>query len=630
MLRKFDIIGLGETHISDTYYANLEGYINIAQSSRCKLKTAKKGSGGVAALVKKSVHKGIAHIKSPHVKNDIIWLKLCKKFFNLDSDLYICIIYISPEYSSYSKRQDGDIFLNLEKDIAYFSLRGSVILTGDFNARTGLKIDFVNDVLSNHVPVPFDYPYDVTTCRRNNQDSSVNNCNNYGESLLKICREARMRILNGRTVGDVFGKLTCHTRMRNLNDPNVGDVFGKLTCHQYNGSSVVDYTIVNEGLLKHINYFRIHDWMESISDHCPMSLSIASHYQVKKDKTLPLRPALSVYRWDKESAFKFTEVLRGGGVKDDLLAISNSIHDHNVHHETLLSQFNSIIYKVADSCLRKRKRKPRKKSHRKWFDHSCKALKSKCATLAKLLLKQPFNRGLRSELFGVKKHYKYTLKKTKSKYKEDILDKIENMHDKNPKEYWKLVDQLKSEDNEGNQDHDKIDPTSWHEYFSKLLAPDTESDERSELINNKLKELEQNKCFNELNFRITETEVIKALRSLKNNKAAGLDGILNEMLKAGVSEFRSPLTVIFNKIFTIGQYPEIWSEGFISTIHKKGDPTKPENYRGITICSNLSKVYSTILNERLINFTQTHKIMRPEQIGFKRKARTSDHSYICA
>lgn len=45
--------------------------------------------------------------------------------------------------------------------------------------------------------------------------------NNSGKILLNLCRESGLRILNGRTVGDLQGNFTCIT---------------------YNGCSVVDCT----------------------------------------------------------------------------------------------------------------------------------------------------------------------------------------------------------------------------------------------------------------------------------------------------------------------------------------------------------------------------------------------------
>ena len=44
---------------------------------------------------------------------------------------------------------------------------------------------------------------------------------------------------------------------------------------------------------------------------------------------------------------------------------------------------------------------------------------------------------------------------------------------------------------------------------------------------------EKEKCFTELDIKISETEISNAISSIKPNKAAGLDNITNNMLKSG-------------------------------------------------------------------------------------------------
>jgi hypothetical protein len=45
-----------------------------------------------------------------------------------------------------------------------------------------------------------------------------------------------------------------------------------------------------------------------------------------------------------------------------------------------------------------------------------------------------------------------------------------------------------------------------------------------------LNDLEKDKIFNELDYIISEEEILKTIKELKNNKAAGFDIIINEML----------------------------------------------------------------------------------------------------
>ena len=55
------------------------------------------------------------------------------------------------------------------------------------------------------------------------------------------------------------------------------------------------------------------------------------------------------------------------------------------------------------------------------------------------------------------------------------------------------------------------------------------------IISSKLEELNKSTIFNELYFFINESEISKAISSLKNAKSGGLSPISNEMLKYGQS-----------------------------------------------------------------------------------------------
>ena len=88
--------------------------------------------------------------------------------------------------------------------------------------------------------------------------------------------------------------------------------------------------------------------------------------------------------------------------------------------------------------------------------------------------------------------------------------------------------------------------------------------------------------------------------SLKNNKSPGIDGLISEIFKCSQDIFSPILLKLFNYVFSNGVYPSSWSEGLITPIHKKGDLDNSNNYRGITLINTLSKIYSHILNNRLL------------------------------
>ena len=76
-------------------------------------------------------------------------------------------------------------------------------------------------------------------------------------------------------------------------------------------------------------------------------------------------------------------------------------------------------------------------------------------------------------------------------------------------------------------------------------------------------------------------EVALHLRKLKNNKAAGIDGIPAEFYKYASEKLEVLFCSVFNYILDSGEYPLQWSEGLITALHKKGDPSDPDNYRKI-------------------------------------------------
>jgi hypothetical protein len=84
---------------------------------------------------------------------------------------------------------------------------------------------------------------------------------------------------------------------------------------------------------------------------------------------------------------------------------------------------------------------------------------------------------------------------------------------------------------------------------------------------------------------------------------------------------------IFKLILKSGKYPSTWRENFIKPLFKGGSTNDPSCYRGIAISSCLSKLFTRVLFNRLEKYLENNNIIYPEQIGFKRGARTSDHIF---
>ena len=106
------------------------------------------------------------------------------------------------------------------------------------------------------------------------------------------------------------------------------------------------------------------------------------------------------------------------------------------------------------------------------------------------------------------------------------------------------------------------------------------------------------------NSPITIDEIKYHVKKLKNNKAAGHDGLIAEFIKFGTDEVISALCIIYNTILDTGERPEQWALGLISPVHKKASINICVNYRKVTVMPVLGKILEAILNSRLIFHNQ--------------------------
>ena len=49
---------------------------------------------------------------------------------------------------------------------------------------------------------------------------------------------------------------------------------------------------------------------------------------------------------------------------------------------------------------------------------------------------------------------------------------------------------------------------------------------------------------------------------------------------------------------------------------------------GVSLTSNLSKLFNSILHTRISEYSEVNKLIRPEQGGFRKDFRTSDHIFV--
>ncbi len=129
------------------------------------------------------------------------------------------------------------------------------------------------------------------------------------------------------------------------------------------------------------------------------------------------------------------------------------------------------------------------------------------------------------------------------------------------------------------------------------------------------------------NIDINEKVLNKAISKLKNSKACGVDNLPSEFIKYSDKLTKCALLDILLKIKLLEQIPEEWFEGVIKPLHKEGNQEILSNYRGITISCSTYKVLTSIIEDQMMLFIESHNILGEFQGAFRKKRRCEDHIY---
>ena len=141
--------------------------------------------------------------------------------------------------------------------------------------------------------------------------------------------------------------------------------------------------------------------------------------------------------------------------------------------------------------------------------------------------------------------------------------------------------------------------------FATCLArPVTSSEDKTPMI---LKDLN----INDGSFTAEEYEKVK--RFLKERKSAEPDKIPPEVLKN--CKIYDIILDLFNRALMNEEKPEQWSLANIIPVPKKGDLSKTDNYRGVSLLCIIAKMYNRLILNKLRAAIDPH--LRNNQNGFR-------------
>ena len=180
--------------------------------------------------------------------------------------------------------------------------------------------------------LPDDYKIDLDIIERQNCDKVVNA---FGKRLIELCQMSGLRIVNGRKLGDSAGQKTCH---------------------EWNGSSTVDYMLIEESSFSRVKTFKVQDKLNHLSDRCPISAVINIDVERKQSFKTNKKGigAPKKMKWDIQTETMFKLRLSNQNVQEELSELCKVQYNSGDQCEEGLSRINSILRKAADIKISKR------------------------------------------------------------------------------------------------------------------------------------------------------------------------------------------------------------------------------------------------------------------------------------
>ena len=554
---EYDVIILSETWLSrnTAYNLNIDGY-DCYHLYGNKSRAARRGrySGGISVYYKHELSSKISIVEKQQI--GIVWLRLHKTLFSFDEDVYLCCIYNVPSNSALNDI-NVDFFECVEIGIEKYKSKGKILISGDFNSRTATENDFVP--YDEFIDAANEIDANIDLLPRTNKDLIVDA---YGRKLLNLCKNTGLLIANGR-----------------LND-------GEFTFQGSQGSSTVDYILLNNHDFQYVNEFTILEQNE-FSDHSPLRLCIDRHTELTQPRDNNINTTESI-KWDSSLSDIFiNEITSHQHVLTD---ITHNINDNSIDES--VQKFTAFMQDHAFTVFGERR------SHNRFTNQTQRTIKNNWFNAecyeARKAFNQARNRFLRNrteanrhDFLTSKTTYNNIKRTAKYKYKQLEGERLTHLAKDKPREFWKVI---KKQYKKKSPLSNTLTVDDIYTHFNDLYGSTPEHNNPEPEVHGIYDE--------DLDIEFSDSELRDAIFSQNNNKSPGLDLLTSEMFKSAYNIISPLLLKLYNKVFSSGNYPSAWGEGIITPVLKGGSVDDCKNYRGITLTNIIAKVYSQLLLNR--------------------------------
>jgi len=121
---------------------------------------------------------------------------------------------------------------------------------------------------------------------------------------------------------------------------------------------------------------------------------------------------------------------------------------------------------------------------------------------------------------------------------------------------------------------------------------------------------------------ILQSEVVKAIKEMRNKKATGDDDVPGDVLRLlgeGGLKLSTKLIII---VYKTGEWPKDFTEVTMIALKKKTQATKCSDHRTISLITHTAKIIAKILRRRIER--KIEDVLGEDQFGFRRGKETRD------
>ena len=500
---------------------------------------------------------------------------------------------VNSEYitilSCYAPTLDADeeikdqFYESLHETLCRIKRSDKILLLGDFNARVGRDAEVWEGVIGRN---------------------GVGNMNSNGLRLLTLCAQHDLSITN-----TLF-------RMRNCLKTSWMHPRSK---HWH----LIDYIIVRKSDRRAVLQTKAIRGADCWTDHRLIMSRILWKVRPRqrKDNVAPRKLNCEALL-DSQTRMEFQNQVLG--------ALSDRREDST--DSGSWASVTKIIRKVAEETIGFKTRK-----HRDWFDENrtdIHALLAEKNAAHNASLRNPASTALKMRFTELRTTAQRTLRHMQNDWWTKLATEIQNYADTNDAHnFYDSIKQAYGPISQTMVPVRSLDGSAlirdaqgitrrWAEHYSTLLNGGLQPDPSI------LDLIHQRPLQTAMDVPPTLEEIQGCIKTMKNRKSPGMDGLPTEIFKYGGPAVAGELWEAVCYIWETERVPQEWKDALMISIYKnKGDRSVCGNSRGISLLSVAGKIMARTLLARLIK--QISEDILPEtQCGFRQNRSTSDMIFV--